>query len=99
MMRGVANVAGTIGLELLSPALALAQVPVVPPTPQQRTEDCRTPLIAIDELVCADPQGKVAGAATVNAGQSSWQPRLPLTRRQTAFAIRTNAGDKQRCRR
>jgi uncharacterized protein len=191
-MRQVAAVMAAAILALPGPAPAITQAPPVPPTAEQHTADCRAPVFATDQLVCADPAlraldsevatllaeagppaasrwieaqeqwflrrsrcafaadhracteaayrerlallrpldpalarqpvrceppgiaalaigqdrialvdraGKVAGAAAAGAGKSSWQPFLTATRRKANFAIRTSAGDAQRCRR
>ena len=191
-MRRAAGVMAAASLALVAPAPAIAQAPPVPPPADQHTADCRAPVFATDQLVCADPalraldgevaellagpgapaasrwieaqdqwfrhrsrcafaedhracaeaayrerlallrpldpalarqpvrcedpgiaaialaqdrivlvdsEGKVAGAAAVGAGRSSWQPFLTAARRKTAFTIRTLAGDAQRCRR
>lgn len=191
-MRRVAAVMAAAILALPGPAPAIAQAPPEPPRPGQHTAECRAPVFATDQLVCADPvlraldsevaallaeagppaasrwieaqdqwflrrsrcafaadhracaeaayrerlallrpldpalarqpvrceppgiaaiaigldrivlvdrAGKVAGAAAADAGESSWQPFLTATRRKATFAIRTSAGDVQRCRR
>jgi uncharacterized protein len=95
-MRRVAGVMAAAILALPGPAPAIAQAPPVPPPPGQHTADCRAPVFATDQLVCADPalralDSEVAAllAEAGPPGASRWieaQGQWFLRRSRCAFA-------------